>query len=93
VFQAALAEEAERLGVDIEQFCLMGVNVLGEAVLSIIHALPTQPDHEVSLSDVLLQHERRLNVDWALYTGPWWHLAYLEDLDVLPSKLATLEIA
>jgi len=92
-FSNVLTATAERLGVPLGQYVLMGVNIFGPVVLDAITSqLPPQSDREVSVSEILLSNLDSINVEPAFYEGPWWHLACPDDFPKLQPILPELKL-
>lgn len=92
-FADALNSAGAALGVDLSEFVLMGMNILGPAVLDDLAAtLPPPSNSEISVSTILLNTSRALRYEFSFYTGPWWHLAYPEDFDSLREKIDLLDL-
>lgn len=91
-FQHALRTTARQLQVPVAEYVLMGVNVLGDAILDALAGLPRIPSREVSTSDLLLATMDERSYVWAFYDGPWWHLAYARDFATLLKLIDELEL-
>jgi len=92
-FQDALFATAAKLDVRISMFHLMGLYLLQRSVVSMVAKhLPEKSLDEISMSSVLQGNSQELKWEPAWYTGPWWHLAYPEDIAALDKKVDALEL-